>query len=102
MTNIQFVCEDEKATFLLRAARLYDEGLRILPEWIPVTQEIPPEKPTIDAVEVVRCKDCRWGTTPYGDEHDGWTKCNNLPGKPLMHDESFCSYGERRTDEVQS
>jgi hypothetical protein len=57
------------------------------------------EAPTVDAVEVVRCKDCKWGATPYGDEHDGWTECTNLFGRPLMPDEGFCSYGERRTDE---
>lgn len=49
-----------------------------------------------DVVPVVRCKDCKWGTTPYGDEHDGWTKCTNLCGRPLMPDGGFCSYGERR------
>lgn len=45
---------------------------------------------------VVHCKDCKWGTTPYGDEHDGWTECTNLCGRPLMPDGGFCSYGERR------
>lgn len=49
-----------------------------------------------DVVPVVRCKDCKWGTTPYGDEHDGWTECANLCGRPLMPDGGFCSYGERR------
>lgn len=45
---------------------------------------------------VVHCKDCKLGTTPYGDERDGWTECTNLCGRPLMPDEGFCSYGERR------
>lgn len=47
MTDLKFTCEDEKATFLLRAARLYDEGLRLLPEWIPVSKEMPKEKPSL-------------------------------------------------------
>lgn len=45
---------------------------------------------------VVHCKDCKFGTTPYGDERDGWTERTNLCGRPLMPDEGFCSYGERR------
>lgn len=87
---------------LIDGDSLEEKGVEFSDTNIYVPIEAVWEAPTIDAVEVVRCKDCRWGTTPYGDEHDGWTKCNNLPGKPLMHDESFCSYGERRTDEVQS
>lgn len=48
--------------------------------------------PTIDAVEVVRCKDCEWRGKPgcavrIVDESD----------KPK--DDDFCSWGERREDE---
>lgn len=46
--------------------------------------------PTVDAVEVVRCKDCRW---------------RNNKGCPYMNynaaardDYDYCSDGERRTD----
>ena len=44
-------------------------------------------QPTADAVEVVRCKDCK--------HKDG------MPGQPnivcwQMHDDDFCSYGERK------
>lgn len=46
--------------------------------------------PAVDAVEVVRCKDCKY--------RDG------TPGQPniqcyQMHDDDFCSYGERRADD---
>ena len=45
--------------------------------------------PTVDAVPVVRCKDCKY--------RDG------TPGQPnilcaQMHEDDFCSYGERRED----
>ena len=45
------------------------------------------ESPTVDAVEVVRCRDCK--------HRDG------TPGQPnidcwQMHDDDFCSYGERK------
>ena len=31
MTKLELTCSDEKATFLLRAARLYDEGVELEP-----------------------------------------------------------------------
>lgn len=51
--------------------------------------------PTVDAVEVVRCRDCKFGTH-FGDLEDEWTNCSNLHGKPLMPFDGFCSYGERK------
>ena len=52
--------------------------------------------PTIDAVEVVRCKDCK-----YADLHDGEYRLCLLTGtwKKLDH---FCSDGERKNDEIQT
>lgn len=49
------------------------------------------EAPAVDAVEVVRCKDC---AVP----HNKWTGCPNLNGL-VPPQEHFCRYGERRTDE---
>lgn len=54
--------------------------------------------PTVDAVEVVRCKDCR-----HLDEETGWCNQNSAFGDHDMdwniyNDDDFCSYGERRTD----
>ena len=64
------------------------------------------EQPTVDAVEVVRCKDCKhWlpeelerckalKQEPYG-------LCNMYPQRTDWQDttdhDDFCSYGERRT-----
>lgn len=56
------------------------------------------EMPTIDAVEVVRCRDCiHW------DSETGW--CNNHSASDdhdmdwnIYNDDDFCSYGERRND----
>ena len=57
--------------------------------------------PFADVVEVVRCKDCKWGDTigSYG------CYCQNIK-TPWFNDEfqiytdkdDFCSYGERRND----
>ena len=47
------------------------------------------EAPTVDAVPVVRCKDC-------ADFCKG--KCDNLLGLPNPYPDSFCSFGKRRGD----
>jgi hypothetical protein len=47
------------------------------------------EAPTVDAVEVVRCKDCQQML------QKGWCSLHNTP----MAQEDFCSYGERRTED---
>ena len=44
-------------------------------------------QPTVDAVEVVRCKDCK---------RNGTELCPMLFTE--MKDDDFCSYGERRED----
>ena len=55
------------------------------------------DAPTADAVEVVRCEDCkhykyRWET----DDGKGHGICDHSTQHLL--DDSFCSYGERKTD----
>ena len=65
----------------------YDSGVKVL-EWIE-------QAPTVDAVEVVRCRECKFGTH-FGDMEDEWINCTNLHGKPLMPFDGFCSYGERK------
>lgn len=49
--------------------------------------------PRVDAVEVVRCRDCKFGMQ-FGDPEDEWINCWNLHGNPLMPFDGFCSYGE--------
>ena len=49
--------------------------------------------PTVDAVEVVRCKDCRHWTMGY---------CNHFAYydyEPMTNEDDYCSYGERREGE---
>lgn len=53
--------------------------------------------PTIDAVEVVRCKDCKHSEHWYGD------KCLCSLWSELgidVFEDGYCSYGERREDET--
>lgn len=59
--------------------------------------------PTIDAVEVVRCKDCYW----WDDEKIGWNNCGRCAEwsdvevgmSRYTKPEDYCSHGERRSDD---
>lgn len=68
-------------------------------EGIVYVQDID-EAPTVDAVEVVRCWKCRFCKEhPTSDKVKMCTNENwNTEYYPLVHDNDFCSYGERRTD----
>lgn len=49
--------------------------------------------PTIDAVEMVRCKDCRW----HEREQPGMVYCPNTVGN-WVEDDWYCKGGERREE----
>lgn len=53
------------------------------------------EAPAVDAVQVVRCKDCKYYRT-HGQIHG---MCYYGTGMRFMFNDGFCSYGERRADE---
>ena len=54
--------------------------------------------PIVDAVDVVRCKDCKnWGGIIFGNVCSRWSA--PLAGmKNCTKPDDFCSYGERRCD----
>ena len=58
--------------------------------------------PTVDAVEVVRCKDCCWGemATPLDGGTDHLVCCRGTsienPIVSSADENHYCSYGERR------
>ena len=52
------------------------------------------EAPTVDAVEVIRCKDCKYGKVDNADFHDQYL-CN-ISGSDWNCGNHFCSYGERK------
>ena len=57
------------------------------------------DAPTVDAVEVVRCKDCKHNyhnMIPAGEAEYGCTKCIELPITAYF----YCAWGERREDET--
>ena len=70
-------------------------------EIIGIVERMPTiEQPTIDAVEVVLCKDCKY--------KDAWREVQelgakiticDLSGLILVDDLAFCSFGERKENE---
>lgn len=54
--------------------------------------------PTVDAVPVVRCKECKW----FADNNDGeWYGCQmfqvvRITPEDAPKPDDFCSYGERK------
>lgn len=52
--------------------------------------------PTVDAVEVVRCKDCKFNYANQIPSENACQLCVELP----ISDEFYCAYGERIEDEA--
>lgn len=73
-----------------------DELLKNLPEDLPYkasVKRVLMQAPTADAVEVVRCKDCkRYSFTNKGH-------CDYYMGLDCAKENDFCSYAERRAEE---
>lgn len=49
--------------------------------------------PTVDAVEVVRCRECRYRFKNNGHDKSG---CPIIDANIWMDDDDFCSHGERK------
>ncbi len=55
--------------------------------------------PTIDAVEVVRCKDCMFSKVYQNDSSGVMGRfCEAFTQVRMVSDDDFCSYGERKAD----
>lgn len=52
--------------------------------------------PTIDAVPVVRCKDCKYSS--YDSELNDAMICTRTNDGYWRHGNDFCSYGERKVN----
>ena len=51
--------------------------------------------PTIDAVPVVRCRECKYRFKNNGHDKSG---CPIIDANIWMDDDDFCSHGERKED----
>lgn len=81
---------------LIDADELYDMATKNIPDG-GLLYRIPPSLvdkcPTIDAVEVVRCEDCRW--IDIGENIcERWVYCT-LHRRDTGR-KQYCSYGERK------
>ena len=52
-------------------------------------------QPTVDAVEVVRCRGCIGRSTWYNDAEYGYAVCG-MSGMYPKSEDSYCSYGIRK------
>lgn len=50
------------------------------------------DQPTVDAVPVIRCKDCAY----YRPYSDGRYDCDNMLGMADVDEDGFCSRAERK------
>lgn len=51
------------------------------------------DAPTIDAVEVVRCRECKYR---FGNNGYSKNRCPIIDANIWMDDDDFCSHGERK------
>ena len=76
------------------AMNLFMDGLKGTPrprkELYDIIDRIE-SQPTADVVEVVRCKDCKYGTRLK----DGGVTCRRVEGLLMIHPDDYCSYGRR-------
>ena len=78
----------EKAHWIIRS-----DGTRVF----AIHAEDVDDAPTVDAVEVVRCKDCKH----WNEQDNIFSGCRCTCWKGIWDytkPDDFCSYGERRTD----
>lgn len=58
------------------------------------------DAPTIDAVEVVRCRDCKYGCELIDANGYHYRLCNYKNAHGMMvEDSGYCKWGERKEDE---
>lgn len=73
----------------------HDEAtIRISEDW--AIDALVDKQPTVEAVPVVRCKDCKYYT--FG-ECNFWNHRGEST-RPLVYEDDFCSRGERKDDET--
>ena len=81
-------------------ADLFKHGGRSHDEFIGLDElaELLDKMPTVDAVEVVRCKDCKWWKTNYMWNGSERKVCVIEAYEPVRNEEDYCSRGERREE----
>ncbi len=96
LTDANALSEEISSLSMFMTGIRFGQGVlsEYIKEYRKSVLKIVDEAPTVDAVEVVRCKDCK-----YWDED---RRCNGRKNGLVMEytwDDDFCSYGERREGE---
>ena len=89
------------ADAFLKRNEVYADCEFIHPKYQNTLREIVGDEPTIDAVEVVRCGECRYRITAHGIS-DGWVLCSKPyteKGNAMHRADWFCADGEREVQE---
>ena len=76
-----------------RSKQLMERGCSLIEYAALIVNEIA-EAPTVDAVEVVRCRDCAYGEVDDADFPNQYL-CH-AHGSAWNNGEHFCSYGKRK------
>lgn len=71
-----------------------NQNAEVIAGCVDITRRTIEAQPTIDAVEVVRCKDCRAYLPPTKSRDWGICRRHSTP----MRDDNFCNYGERKEE----
>ena len=56
--------------------------------------------PTVDAVPVIRCKDCKFSMSGIDKYNERYILCQLHERSYGVIDDGFCSWAERRNDEI--
>lgn len=83
--------------------RLIDADALKIPSEETVAKMAVALAPTIDAVPVVRCKDCRFSHMTYGGECkscDMWKDDDDFTMTLYLDGDFYCAFAERREDEI--
>lgn len=64
--------------------------------YAPIQLQIVKDLPAADVVEVVRCKDCKYGD--YDSKPNGAMVCLRTKDGFWREETDFCSYGKRREE----
>lgn len=83
--------DDLAAKIMMEAPDFMDGGSSITKAFILAMVKTRSVTPTIDAVQVVRCADCRWRAN-HGATSTKWLPCMDN----RYDDDFFCADGERK------
>ena len=84
---------EDRQAFLVKEWGYRDHYTRGFEEAVDKVED----QPTVDAVEVVRCRDCKHREeSPWFDGYRCGNPDEGMASGVVLRDNDFCSYGERK------